>query len=63
MLGSLGYLFSITDEVDLKHSLASAEGHFRARDFESAIGQFDDEVLLYWRVSNGCPFLGLKHLI
>ena len=62
-LGFLRYPFSITDEVDQTRSLASAEVHFPARDFESAIGQSDDEVLRYWQVSNDCPFLGSKHLI
>ena len=63
MLGFSRYPFSITDEADQTHSLASAGGHFPTRDFESAIGQFDDEVLLYWRVSNGSPFLESEHLI
>jgi hypothetical protein len=63
MLGFSKYPFSITDEADRTHSLASAEGQSPARDFESAIGQFDDEVLQYWQVSNGCPFLESKHLI
>ena len=63
MLGFSRYPFSIKDEADRTRSLASAEGHSPTRDFESAIGQFDDEVLRYWQVSNGCPFLESKHLI
>lgn len=62
-LGFSRYPFSITDEADRTRSLASAEGHFPARDFESATGQFDDEVLQYWQVLNGCLFLESKHLI
>ena len=63
MLEFSRYPFSTTDEADQTHSLASAEEHFRARDFESAVGQFDDEVLRYLQVSNGCPFLESTHLI
>ena len=62
MLGFSRYPFSIEDGADRTHSLASPEGHFLARDFESATDQFDDEVLRYWQVSNGCPFLESKHL-
>jgi hypothetical protein len=63
MAGFSRYPFSITDEVDQTHSLASGEGHSPAHDSGSIIGQFDDGVLRYWQVSNGCPFLESKHLI
>jgi len=63
MVGFLKYLSSIMDEADRTHSLAFGEGHSPAHDFESAIGQSDDEVLRYWQVSNGCLFLESKHLI
>ena len=63
MMGFSKYPFSITDEADQTHSLASAEEHFPARDFESVIDQSDDEVLRYWQVSNGCQFLEFKHMI
>lgn len=63
MAGFSRYPFSIVDEADRTHSLASGEGHSPTRDCENTIGQSDDGVLRCWQVSDGCPFLKSKHLI
>lgn len=62
-LGFSGHPFSIKDEVDRTHSLASGAGHSPVHDFERAIDQSDHGVLQYWQVPNGCLFLESKHLI
>lgn len=62
-LGFSRYPFSIKDEVDRTHSLASGEGHSPARDFESTTGQSDHGVFRCWQVPSGFLFLELKHLM